>query len=127
MKTGIITTDTYLNHDTGHGHPERADRVTAVIDSLKKTKSKNLVWQKAKKFDLKYLQLTHGKDYLNSVKESFPTNGLNFLDNLILEIKWDELRILFLRDTSFSLAFSKENLFRSGLKAVEEEWRFEII
>ena len=36
MKTGIITTDTYLNHNTGHGHPERADRVTVVIDHLKK-------------------------------------------------------------------------------------------
>ena len=32
MKTGIVTTDTYLNHDTGQGHPERADRVTVVID-----------------------------------------------------------------------------------------------
>ena len=38
MKTGIITTDTYLNHDTGQGHPERADRVTVVIDHLKKKK-----------------------------------------------------------------------------------------
>ena len=36
MKTGIITTDTYLNHNTGQGHPERADRVTVVIDHLKK-------------------------------------------------------------------------------------------
>ena len=36
MKTGIITTNTYLNHDTGYGHPERADRVTVVIDHLKK-------------------------------------------------------------------------------------------
>ena len=36
MKTGIVTTDTYLNHDTGQGHPERADRVTVVIDHLKK-------------------------------------------------------------------------------------------
>ena len=40
MKTGIITTDTYLNHDTGQGHPERADRVTVIIDHLKKVKSK---------------------------------------------------------------------------------------
>ena len=40
MKTGILTTDTYLNHNTGQGHPERADRVTVVIDHLKKTKSK---------------------------------------------------------------------------------------
>ena len=80
MKTGIITTDTYLNHNTGPGHPERADRVTVIIDDLKKLKSKNLVWEKQKKFDLKYLQLAHNKDYLNNVKDSFPTQGLNFLD-----------------------------------------------
>ena len=40
MKTCIITTDTYLGHDTGQGHPERPDRVTVIIDRLKKIKSK---------------------------------------------------------------------------------------
>ena len=55
MKTGIITTDTYRNHDTGQGPPERADRVTVVIDHLKKIKYKNLIWKKPAKFDLKYL------------------------------------------------------------------------
>ena len=66
MKTGIITTDTYLNHYTGKGHPERADRVTIVIENLKKIKSKNLVWKKPNRFDLKYLQLAHDKNYLNN-------------------------------------------------------------
>ena len=80
MKTGIITTDTYLNHNTGHGHPERADRVTVVIDHLKKIKSKNLIWKKPTKFDLKYLEYAHDKEYLNNVTESFPKQGLNFLD-----------------------------------------------
>jgi len=80
FSTGIITTDTYLNHDTGKGHPERADRVTVIIDHLKKLKSKDLIWKKPSKFDFKYLQLAHDKDYLNNVKNSFPTHGLNFLD-----------------------------------------------
>jgi len=80
MKTGIITTDTYLNHDTGQGHPERGDRVTVVIDHLKKIKSKNLIWKKPVKFDLKYLEFAHDKNYLNNVAESFPKQGLNFLD-----------------------------------------------
>jgi len=80
MKTGIITTDTYLNHDTGQGHPERADRVTVVIDHLKKIKSKSLIWKKPVKFDLKYLEYAHDKNYLNNVKDSFPKEGLNFLD-----------------------------------------------
>ena len=80
MKTGIITTDTYLNHDTGQGHPEKADRVTVVINHLKKVKSKNLIWKKPEKFDLKYLEYAHDKKYLNNVKDSFPKQGLNFLD-----------------------------------------------
>ena len=65
MNTGILTTDTYLNHYTGQGHPEKADRVTVIIDHLKKLKSKNLIWKKPAKFDHKYLQLAHDKNYLN--------------------------------------------------------------
>ena len=80
MHTGIITTDSYLKHNTGQGHPERADRVTVIIDHLKKLSSKNLIWKKPKKFDPKYLELAHNKDYLNDVKNSFPKQGLNFLD-----------------------------------------------
>jgi acetoin utilization deacetylase AcuC-like enzyme len=80
MKTGIITTDTYSNHNTGPGHPERADRVAVIIDHLKKLKSKNLIWKKPKKFDLKYLGYAHEKNYLDNVTNSFPKQGLNFLD-----------------------------------------------
>ena len=36
MKTGLITSNTYRNHNTGDGHPEKIDRVTAIIDNLKK-------------------------------------------------------------------------------------------
>jgi len=36
MKTGLITSDTYQNHNTGDGHPEKIDRVTVIIDNFKK-------------------------------------------------------------------------------------------
>ena len=52
MKTGLITTDTYQNHDTGNGHPEKIDRVSVVIDNFKKLNNQNLIWEKPKKFDL---------------------------------------------------------------------------
>ena len=71
MKTSIITTDTYLNHDTGQGHPERPDRVKTIIDHFRKVSPKNLIWEKPKKFDLKYLEFAHDKNYLDSVKNSF--------------------------------------------------------
>ena len=78
MKTGIITTDTYLNHNTGLGHPENADRVSVVVKNLKK--NKNFIWKKPKKFDNKYLKITHNSNYLNEVEKSFPKKGLYFLD-----------------------------------------------
>ena len=78
MKTGIITTETYLNHDTGQGHPERADRVSVVIENLKK--NKKLIWKKPLKFDAKYLKIAHKSDYIDKVEDSFPKKGLHFLD-----------------------------------------------
>jgi acetoin utilization deacetylase AcuC-like enzyme len=80
MKTGLITSDTYQNHNTGDGHPEKIDRVTAVIDNFKKLNNKNLVWKKPSKFDRSLLEITHNSDYINFVEKSFPKKGLSFLD-----------------------------------------------
>ena len=80
MKTGIVTTDTYLNHNTGQGHPENADRVSVVIENLKKIKNNNFVWKKPSKFDAKYLKITHNSSYVSEVEKSFPKKGLFFLD-----------------------------------------------
>jgi len=80
MKTGLITSDTYQNHNTGDGHPEKVDRVTAVIDNFKKLDNKNLVWKKPSKFDRSLLEITHNSDYINFVEKSFPEKGLSFLD-----------------------------------------------
>ena len=80
MKTGLVTSDTYKNHITGSGHPEKIDRVTAIIDNFKKVDNKNLIWKKSIKFDEHFLNKTHSKDYINHVKHSFPKKGLVFLD-----------------------------------------------
>ena len=80
MKTGLITSDTYQNHNTGDGHPEKIDRVTVVIDNFKKLNNKNLIWKKPSKFDRSLLQITHNSDYIDFVEESFPTKGFSFLD-----------------------------------------------
>ena len=80
MKTGLITSDTYQNHDTGDGHPEKIDRVTAVIDNFKKLDNKNLIWKKPNKFENSFLIKTHTSNYINQVDKSFPKKGYNFLD-----------------------------------------------
>ena len=80
MKTGLITSDTYQNHNTGEGHPEKIDRVTAVIKNFKKLDNKNLVWKKPSNFEQSILVKTHTKDYIKQVNLSFPQSGLKFLD-----------------------------------------------
>ena len=80
MKTGLITSDTYQNHNTGDGHPEKIDRVVVVIDNFKKLDNKDLVWKKPSKFDQSLLEITHNSDYINFVEKSFPEKGLSFLD-----------------------------------------------
>ena len=80
MKTGLITSNTYQNHNTGDGHPEKIDRVTVVIDNFKKLNNKDLIWKKPSKFDRSLLDLTHSSEYINFVDKSFPKKGLSFLD-----------------------------------------------
>ena len=78
MNTAIITSDTSIEHLTGSGHPEKPDRVTAVIKNLKK--NKKLIWQKSKEFDETLLNETHTSKYISEVKKSFPKKGLSFID-----------------------------------------------
>ena len=67
-----------MGHQTGQGHPERADRVSVVIEKLKE--NKKLTWKIPLKFDTKYLKITHKSEYIEEVEKSFPKNGLHFLD-----------------------------------------------
>ncbi len=80
MKTGLVTSDTYQNHNTGKGHPEKIDRVSGVIDNFKKINNKELIWKKPTKFDQSILINTHSSKYIDLVDKSFPENGLAFLD-----------------------------------------------
>ena len=79
MKTGLITTNTFLNHNTGLGHPERADRVSVIIENLKKFEKK-LIWKKPISFDKKFLKMTHSSKYVEMIENSFPKKDLSYLD-----------------------------------------------
>ena len=80
MKTGIITTDSYSDHDTGLDHPERSDRVSVIIDNLKKSNNKNLIWKKPYNYEKKFIKYAHSDEYINQVEKSFPKKGSIFLD-----------------------------------------------
>ncbi|EMH80879.1 deacetylase, histone deacetylase/acetoin utilization protein [alpha proteobacterium HIMB114] len=79
MKTSVITSLTYQNHDTGPGHPERVDRVKVVNEELKKLE-KQIRWFEPKLFDHTIIEKVHKKNYLEKISISFPKNGIQFLD-----------------------------------------------
>ena len=80
MTTCIFTADSSIQHDTGPGHPECPERIPAIISGLKKIQSSKLIWRKVGSFDEKYIKLTHSEKYFEKINQSFPKEGLAFLD-----------------------------------------------
>ena len=78
MKTAIITSETSLNHDTGSGHPESISRVTSIIKKLKR--NKKLIWKNPTTYNREIIKNTHSKAYVDDIENSFPLEGLKFLD-----------------------------------------------
>ncbi len=80
MKTGLITSDTYQNHDTGPGHPEQVARVSAIIENFRKFNNKNIIWKKPSIISEEIIKYTHESSYVDQVKKSFPIKGFASLD-----------------------------------------------
>lgn len=79
MKTAVITSTTYQNHDTGPGHPEQADRVKVINEELKKL-GNQIHWLNSSSFDHSILEEVHNKEYLKEISLNFPKDGIQFLD-----------------------------------------------
>ena len=80
MKTGLITSDSYQNHDTGPGHPEQIARVTVINENFKRLNNKNILWKKPSVVTDDIIKDTHELSYINLVKNSFPYKGYSSLD-----------------------------------------------
>ena len=67
----IITHPVYLEHDTGFGHPERPERLEAIIEKLKHSSSlTKLEWIEPKKADDEYIVDVHSNVYFQKVSEA---------------------------------------------------------
>ena len=80
MKTALITSDTYQNHDTGPGHPEQIARVSVIIEKLRRCNNNNILWKKPSIITDDIIKDTHDDAYVDLVKNSFPTKGFSSLD-----------------------------------------------
>ncbi|MGQ9371964.1 histone deacetylase family protein [Azospirillum sp. ST 5-10] len=80
MSTIIVTHEDCLAHDTGLGHPERPDRLTAVWKALDREPFRRLARREAPLATPEQLKAVHDDDYVDLILEAFPDRGTVRLD-----------------------------------------------
>jgi acetoin utilization deacetylase AcuC-like enzyme len=80
MTTLLLTHPACLEHETGYGHPERADRLRAVDDALAAPGFKTLKREQAPRAELAAIERLHPQAYVEMVRASIPARDHNWLD-----------------------------------------------
>jgi acetoin utilization deacetylase AcuC-like enzyme len=80
MTTLLLTHPACLEHDTGYGHPERADRLRAIEDALAAPRFKALKREQAPRAELADIERLHPASYVEMVKSSIPQRDHKWLD-----------------------------------------------
>ncbi len=80
MSTGLIYDDRFLGHDTGPGHPERPQRLRAIVAALKSSG----LWERMKHLEFEAatpsrLERLHSPAYVHRVIETC-ASGMNYVD-----------------------------------------------
>jgi acetoin utilization deacetylase AcuC-like enzyme len=91
MTTLLLTHPACLEHDTGFGHPERADRLRAIGDALSAPAFKALKREEAPLADLALIERLHPKAYVEMVRAEIPKRDHNWLDpdTVVSPGSWD--------------------------------------
>jgi acetoin utilization deacetylase AcuC-like enzyme len=91
MTTLLLTHPACLLHDTGYGHPERADRLRAIDDALAAPAFKTLKREEAPLADLAAIERLHPKAYVEMIRASIPAKDHKFLDmdTVVSPGSWD--------------------------------------
>ena len=66
--TLLITDDAMLDHNPGLGHPERADRLRAILRSLRERRIEGVAWATPRPATLASLQRAHNPQYVETVE-----------------------------------------------------------
>ncbi|MFH0977575.1 MAG: histone deacetylase [Spirochaetota bacterium] len=81
-KVAYLYDDIYLQHETGYGHPECPERLSAINYKVKMLPFYNdIIKVDKKKADFKYIELIHDRSYIDRVKTEIES-GTRFLDSM---------------------------------------------
>ncbi|MFQ5534922.1 MAG: histone deacetylase family protein [Sphingomonadales bacterium] len=80
MRTALFTHGVCLDHDTGPGHPERPDRLSAVLNALAGDEFALLIRRQAPPATIEQLTRVHDPAYVDQVLAAAPEQGRVRLD-----------------------------------------------
>lgn len=91
MKTGIIYSKKYLEHDLGPGHPEKPARLRSIIDALKKDED---LFSKVEMIEptsatVQDIELAHDRKYVEEIKHLSESGEMVDLDTPIRSNTYD--------------------------------------
>jgi len=80
MPTLYVTHSAFTGHDTGAGHPERADRMRAIDAVMGHELFAGLQREDAPEADSASLALVHPQSYVDAIRQAAPDRGQVYLD-----------------------------------------------
>jgi acetoin utilization deacetylase AcuC-like enzyme len=80
MATLLYTHPSFLEHDTGLGHPESADRLRAIDQALSQPEFAALVRKEAPRADIEQIRRVHTQAHVDRVLKAVPRIGHAYLD-----------------------------------------------
>lgn len=80
MTTALYTHAACLQHDTGPGHPERIQRLSAVLQAVKGPAFDAVKWREAPLAEIAQLERVHDAEYVRHALASVPETGWVQLD-----------------------------------------------
>lgn len=80
MTTMIVTHESYLRHDTGPHHPERADRLRSVLKAFEQSAFKDLKHADAPAATVEQMSRAHPKEFIERLIAAMPQTGLRSID-----------------------------------------------
>ena len=83
LNVAVLYSDQFLLHDTGPNHPERPERLSKVVNDIKKNKSlSSLLWPTIRKASIEEIRLVHTQEYIDLVAHeiaSIKNNKISYL------------------------------------------------
>ncbi|HEY8007516.1 MAG TPA: histone deacetylase family protein [Methylocella sp.] len=80
MTTLLLSHPACLDHDTGSGHPERPDRIRAIMEALNEPRFAALRRAEAPGIDRAAVLRVHPADYADAIESASPARGRIYLD-----------------------------------------------